>query len=191
MDNNINDPLATGLIYEDCLPLSWEVIEKLPEGWELDNINQANESFLKLFANLEDYHPTRVEHDESLQEIHHELTRIDLKLDLLLEFVGQALHRKLTLPKSIDVRVGPLGLEWSTEQAPAMGDFVKLELFLFPRYPRPVELPGKVVTSIPMSDSNKITVAFQGMSVVVQDWIEKIIFRHHRRSIANKRCKQC
>jgi len=187
MNADFNNPLATGLTYEDCLPLAWSVVERLPEDWELGNLNEANESFLKLFATLEEYHPARQEQEESLQEIYHELTRIDLKLNLLLEFLGQALNRKLSLPRRIDICIGPKGLEWETDHPPEQGSLVKLDLFLSPRYPRPIELPGKVVQVITKSASSKVTVAYEGLSIAVQDWIEKIIFRHHRRSIANRR----
>jgi hypothetical protein len=187
MSAELKDPLATGLTYEDRLPLTWSALESLPEDWELGNLNEANESFLKLITTLEEYHPARQEREESLQEVYHELTRIDLKLNLLLEFVGQALNRKLSLPKRIEVRIGPKGLEWETDHPPEQDRFVRVDLFLYPRYPRPIELPGKVVQVITNSASSQVTMTYQGLSIAVQDCIEKIIFRHHRRSIANKR----
>lgn len=190
MDTDIINPLAKGLIYEDSLPLAWSVIDALPDDRELENINEANESFLKLLATLEDHHYARQERDESMLEFHHELMRIDLKMDMILEMITQALHCKSIQPKRIDMRLGPEGLEWTCDPLPVRGSLIKLELFLFPRYPRPVELLGKAVKVIGEGAKSKATVSFQGLSVSVQDWLEKIIFRHHRRSIANVRYRR-
>lgn len=190
MDTDLKNPLTKGLIYQDTLPLTWSVVDSLPDEGELVNINEANESFLKLFSTLEDYHPMRQERDESMSEIYHELTKIDLKMNLMLEMIGQALNRKVSQPKRIDIRLGPEGLEWTCDPPPVRDSLIKLELFLFPRYPRPVELQGKVVKVISEGSTSKATVSFRGLSVAVQDWIEKIIFRHHRRSIANVRYRR-
>lgn len=111
-------------------------------------------------------------------------------MNLMLEMVGQALNRKFSQPKRIDMRLGPEGLEWTCDPVPVRDSLIKLELFIFPRYPRPVELLGKVVKVISEGSTSKATVSFQGLSISVQDWIEKIIFRHHRRSIANVRCRR-
>lgn len=183
-------PFATGLIYEECLPLGFSVVDGLPTSWELEDINDSNESFLRLFATLEEYRPAKHDMDESMMEIHHELTRLELKINLLLEFVAQALNRNLSLPRRVNIRLGPQGLEWQCKQPPPHDSIVKLDLFLFPRYPRSIDLFGRVVKVNVKDDFSEVTVAFQGLSESVQDWIEKIIFRYHRRSIASRRFKR-
>lgn len=180
-------PLVKGLVYEERLPLGCTVIDDVPDDWELQDINESNESFLRLFAILEESHPVKPDMDEAMMELHHELTRLDLKIDLLLEFVAQALNRKLTLPERVNLRLGPQGIVWMCNQPPPMDSIVRLDLFLFPRYPRPIDLFGDVVNVNAMNDGSEVTVAFRDLSEPVQDWIEKIIFRFHRRSIANRR----
>jgi hypothetical protein len=105
-------PLARGLIYEQLLPLGFTVLDGLPMESVLDDINEANESFLRLFAVLEESHTVKPDMDESTMGLHHELTRLDLKLNLLLEFVAKALSRKLMLPERVKIKLGPQGLEW-------------------------------------------------------------------------------
>ena len=180
-------PLAEGLVYEDCLPFGWKLLEDLPGKSTLDHLNESNESLLKVFATLEDQTPARQESDERLAEIHCEMMRLDLKLNLILELVKHVLSQQLALPDRFDVRVGARGIEWWSDGPPPLGSTIKLELFLLPRYPLPIELPGRVVGIQRDEKPAKATVAFQGLSEPVHDWIEKIIFRHHRRSIANKR----
>ncbi len=180
-------PLFEGLVYEDCLPLAWKLIDKHLEGGALDQLNESNESLLKIFATLEDQSPARPENDEDFAEIHYEMIRIDLKLNLLLELVKHVLNQQIALPDRFNLRVGARGIEWRADRPPPAGSYVKLDLFLLPRYPLPIELPGQVVGIHQDGKSAKATVAFRGLSEPVQDWIEKIIFRHHRRSIANKR----
>lgn len=184
-------PLATGLVYEDRLPLGFTLVDGLPTAWELGDINDSNESFLRLFAILEESRPAKQDMDESMMDLHHELTRLDLKINLLLEFVAQALNRKLTLPARVKLRLGPQGLEWQCNQPPPSDSIVRLDLYLFPRYPRPINLFGSVVNVVNEGqESSEVTVAFRGVSESVQDWMEKIIFRFHRRSVASRRLKR-
>jgi hypothetical protein len=187
MSDDSRQPLATGLIYEESLPLGFTVVERLPADWVIEDINNSNESFLSHCASLEEHHCAKQDIDDSMIELYHELTRLDLKMNLLLEFVAQVLNRKLTLPNRVDMRLGPQGLEWRCSRPPPRDSIVKLDLFLFPRYPRSIVLFGSVVNVNAKDDPSAVTVAFRGLSESVQDWIEKIIFRYHRRSVANRR----
>ena len=56
-----------------------------------------------------------------------------------------------------------------------------------PSYPRPLELPAAVVKHDTLAAGVRCTAAFVGCSEPVQDWLEKLIFRHHRRRIAHAR----
>jgi hypothetical protein len=190
VSNTFKNPLSQGLVYEDRLPLGWRVLDRLPDEKALALLNEFNESFLKIFATLEDQHVPNPEGGDSYAEIQHELMRIDLKVNLLLDLVGHVLSRQLDIPARVLLRVGAHGMEWEGDSLPAEGNFIKIELYLYPRYPRPLELIGQVISIQAQGECGKITVVFVGLSEAVEDWIEKIIFRHHRRSIAQRRIPQ-
>jgi Atypical PilZ domain, cyclic di-GMP receptor len=190
VSHTFKHPLAQGLVYEDRLPLGWRVLDRLPDENALTHLNEFNESFLKIFATLEDQHVPNPEAGDSHAEIQHELMRIDLKVNLLLDLVGHVLSRQLDLPERVLLRVGAQGMEWEGDSLPAEGCYIKVELYLYPRYPRPLELIGQVISVQAQGECGRVTVVFVGVSETVEDWIDKIIFRHHRRSIAHRRIPQ-
>jgi hypothetical protein len=183
MESPSQDPLTHGLIYEDALPLIWRQLESIPGETQLARLNDSNEAFLRALSALEEHHPGYAELEDRFPIIRQELERLDLKLNLLMELVGHVLSRQMMLPEPVPVRVGAEGIEWRCERLPDRGSWVFVELYLRPRYPRPLELVGEV-----MERSDKeVKLAFIGMSESVQDWLEKLIFRHHRRHIARRR----
>ncbi len=187
MISRFQNPLAEGLVYEDSLPLTWKELDQpLGEGI-LSHLNESNESFLKIFTALEDHYPMYQEDGDVYADLHQDIKRVDLKLTLLLDLVGHVLNRQLQIPESVPIRIGAQGIEWQAKQIPSEGSNINVELFLYPRYPRPIELPGNVVSAKQDDNEGRAIVAFQGISESVQDGIEKIIFRYHRRSIANRR----
>jgi hypothetical protein len=184
---NNRSPLAQGLVHEDYLPLRWELLEQLPSTNALNHLNESNESHLRIFASLEDPKLSYPGNDEHFSEISHDLTRVELKLNLLLELTRHVLSRQLPLPDRCHVWVGAYGIEWQTGNHPPEGKYVMLDLFLMPHYPLPIELPGQVIDVQRDGELSRVIVAYQGLSEASQDWIEKINFRHHRRKIANQR----
>ena len=172
------------------MPLGWQVLAQPPDENALNLLNESNESFLKIFATLEDQHVPNPDGGDSYAEIQHELMRIDLKVNLLLDLVGHVLSRQLDIPERVLMRVGAHGMEWQGGSLPREGDYIKIELFLYPRYPRPLELIGHVAAIHEQGASGRVSAVFVGLSEAVEDWIEKIIFRHHRRSVAHRRSSQ-
>jgi hypothetical protein len=190
VSNIFKNPLTQSLVYEERLPLAWQALDQPPDEKALGLLNESNESFLKIFAALENQHVPNPEGGDNYAEIQHALMRIDLKVNLLLDLVGHVLSRQIDIPERVLVRVGAHGMEWQGSRLPAEGSYLKIELFLYPRYPRPLELIGQAVSIQAQRACSSVTVAFVGLSEAVEDWIEKIIFRHHRRSIAHRRVAQ-
>lgn len=179
-----NDPLAEGLLYEASLPFAWRVLDSVPDTAHLNYWNEYNEAALRSMAALDEY-------TNQLPEEHtnqgHDLARLESKVNLVLDLVGQLLAQQLLLPEPVWLKVGVRGIEWSSPQAPAMGAPLLLQLYLTPTYPRPLELPATVVRYESLVVGARSTAAFTGCSEPVQDWLEKLIFRHHRRSVAHAR----
>lgn len=182
------DPLAAHLVYEECLPLAWRPLEAMPDEVELARYDEGNEALLKVLAAPDDHHRVRAEADERVLDIQQELVRLDLKLNLLMELVGRSLSRETELPPQAEVRISAEGIQWSSPTRPAPGSHVLIELYVEPRFARPLELPGVVVAAEDNPPSAKV--AFHGLSESTTDWLEKLIFKHHRRQIAIKRARR-
>lgn len=178
------DPLGAGLHYEDRLPLRWQpAIPPVADGG-LSHVDEANAEFLRVMAAIEEHFP---EPAEEHPEIAHEMRRLESKVDLLLSMVSRLLVRQRPLPEAVPLRLSATGIEWLSSQAPAEGDHVQLELYLCRDFPLPLLLTGKVMQVTAEASSRRITVIFEGLGVTVRDWVDKIIFRQHRRRIARSR----
>ncbi len=172
------ESLGSGLVLEDRLPLHWRVAET-PGG--APQQQQANEEILRVILSLDEHH--HVEASDENPEYAHEIQRLESKINLILELVSQVLARQLQLPEALAVRLSAHEIEWQTAAAPAIGSALLIEAYLCPRYPRPLMLPATVKES----SGARVRAVFDDLGVPVQDLLEKLIFRHHRRLIAASR----
>lgn len=174
------ETLGGGLAYEDRLRLRWA--PRAPaDGSETARHHEANEEFLRAMAVLE----THPEFDEERSSVAQALARLDLKIGLLAELVGRMLARQLALPEPVPVRLTTRSIEWRGTELPAPGTEVEVELYLRPEYPFPLVLPGRAVET--GATPGAVRVALEALSEPVQEWLERTIFRHHRRAIALSR----
>ncbi|MBL4580986.1 MAG: hypothetical protein JKY29_04130 [Gammaproteobacteria bacterium] len=168
-----------GLVMEGRYSFTVENIHDLPGSTALIRLDRENEKLLRASAIWQD--PVEVEeldHDH----VSLELRRQDLKISLLLDLVGELLIRQSELPSLESIQLTATSLEFSNEIcAVSNGDKVKATLFLLPAFPRALQFYGDISRSEREGFS---ILTFQGTSIAVQDQIEKIIFTHHRRSIA-------
>ncbi|MBQ0720122.1 MAG: PilZ domain-containing protein [Gammaproteobacteria bacterium] len=185
MENN--DSFFQGLYYESNISLVWQLVDALPGDNELVKINEDNSRFLKALAALNEGAP---EAGEELPQTAAELQRLDLKLNLLLEFVGQLLASQRSLPPPTRVRLGHAAIEWLAEDCPPPGAQICIEVYLRSELPAPLKFHGIAVLagSEPGSDgaSKRVQLRFVGLNATLQDDLEKFIFRRHRRSIAQR-----
>lgn len=184
MNSTLQDPFAEGLCYEASLPLSWRALDAVPDAAHLAYWNEYNEVALRGMAALDEF--TNQPPDEHGAQ-GHELTRLEFKVNLILDLVGQLLAQQLLLPDTAWLKIGARGVTWTCLEAPAPATPLLIQIYLTPNYPRPLELPATVVRVDEQAVGARCTATFVGCSEPVRDWLEKLIFRHHRRSIAHTR----
>jgi len=181
------DTFFQGLYYESHISLVWQSVDSLPSDNELVKINEDNSRFLKALAALNEGAP---EAGEELPQTTAELQRLDLKLNLLLEMVGQLLASQRALPAPTTVRLGHAAIEWVAQDYPPSGAQICIELYLRSELPSPLKFHGVAVLADPedgsVSTRKRVQVRFVGLNSALQDDLEKFIFRRHRRSIAQR-----
>jgi hypothetical protein len=178
------DPLGTGLVYEDRLPLRWQPAGGDFPGGVLSHVDEANAEFLSIMAALEARVP---ELTDEHSELAHEMRRLESKIDLLLGMASRLLAHQRPFPETVPVRLRASGIEWLSPQAPAPGERVLIELYLRRDYPLPLMLAGKAIQATEVEGGRRTTVIFEDLSDAVRDWLEKIVFRQHRRRVAHAR----
>lgn len=168
-----------GLLFEGLLPVAFTQIKSVPETEQLAFINEANESILKASMILHE----SVDVDEH-DEIRLELRRQDVKINLLLDMVSELLIQQNKIPEALLVKLTAGGIKCPVEafdtKVVGIGEKLEIALYITPTTPRPLKIYAEVIEL----DGDLINVQFLGLSQSVQDWLEKLIFRHHRRTIA-------
>jgi hypothetical protein len=184
MNEQPSDSLEMGLAFEDHLPLAWTVLGAPPDPQQLVKMQLANQETLYVILCLEEYPAEWVEDPPTNPQ---ELGRIDFKINLLLDLVGCLLAQHISLPSPVRIKLTPQEIRWEAVTAPALGSLVQVDAYLNLRYPRPVTLIGPVSDVQPLAQGFLVTVRLDGLSESLQQAIEKLIFRHHRRLIAYTR----
>lgn len=182
--------LGSGLVFEDVLPLTWQIVGDDAAHAHAD---EGNQRFLNILSLIEDHQPdSRV--DES-GELAKEIVRLDAKVNLLIDMVARILAQQATLPQPVQTRLSADGIEWTAPaQAedgglPKSGDRLLLKLYLRPEYPVPLFLYCRVTRLGREADRIRIEARFEGLLTPVRDLLERTIFRRHRRIIAGQRDK--
>lgn len=184
MDNPATHPLSDGLVYEDQLALQWGVLEEKPGEAACIALEESNLDVLRTMLMLGDYRSELVEEPAHMAQ---ELARMDFKLNLVLDLVGEVLSYYHDQPPRMLVRLGIQGIEWEAVEAPPLDALISVDLYLSMRYPRALSLLGRVLSVTPLVHGTRTVVMFEDAGEAVQDMLEKIIFRHHRRRIAHAR----
>jgi hypothetical protein len=159
-----------GISFSMSAPLAWH----LASGELTAQQCEDNEKLLRLIMALEEY-PT--EHSE-------ELATLDLKLNIVMELLGDLLTHHLELPAEVNLRLGATELRWADDgNLPAAGEQIELSIYPHRSFPRPLILRGRV------SDvqADGCHVQLDALPESLQDVFEKFIFAHHRREVAHAR----
>jgi len=181
MSDDGGAPLGSGLHYEGLVPLAWE---PAPAGLDPLSLQGDNAEVLRFITAIDEFAKPAHGEDADRQG---ELARIEGKLDILLELVAQALREQAQLPEAVPVRLSTAAIEWRAVQAPSVNSPILLSLYLHTSYPRPIRLLANVQDVEPVGQSHRIDAHFQDMDETLSDWLTKLIFRYHRRSIAQHR----
>jgi Atypical PilZ domain, cyclic di-GMP receptor len=179
MTDQTQESLGTGLVLQDRVPLRWRPAQAHED--DPVRLQLANEEALRVILSLDAHH---VEGGDENPELAHEIERLESKINLLLELVGQVLASQLKIPDAVPVRLSAREIAWqSPEPTPTAGDGI-VEVYVCTRYPRPLLLP---VRFRPARLQSWTHADLGELGEPVQELMEKLIFRHHRRQIAASR----
>jgi hypothetical protein len=182
-DGNDTIVLFEKIAYEDLLPVRWMAHPTAVDEVTARHMAERNVRVLQACDALEEYG----QHDKPDDESPHsaDLMRLDFKLNLLLDLAGQLLANSQSRVSPRPIRLNSLGATWKTDEAPLTpGGHGILEVGIRDIVVQPLNLPGEVVASATPGEAR---VRFTQLGEVVADHIEKLVFRRHRRKIADTR----
>lgn len=184
MDDGIDTiVLDEELAYVDVVPLRWVALARPPGADQAVAQAEHNLRLLQALAALEDYGPNEKSDENSPHSA--DLMRLEFKVNLLLDLVGQILVRAQPRPAAIPMRFNAHAAIWRAQDpAPQVGESGQLEIYLREALVEPLRLAGRVAS---VGVDRRVKVSFSPLSQPVADLIEKLAFRRHRRQVAGTR----
>ena len=156
-------------------PLAWPI----PQALAL-SLAERNSNTLAAIAALEERRVDAADDDNPLVQ---EMRRMDAKLTALVDIVNRLLTPTEALAGQHLVRFNARGAVIPTELVPA-GDAMLLSLRFDHCRSLPLELPAQRESQ---PDADHTFVAFTTINDALGDAIERLVFRHHRRKVAEAR----
>lgn len=171
------------LAFQDVLPVLWRPSLTSPDADTAAGLAERNLQVLQAWDAMEEHGP--VEKTDENNPYAADLMRLERKINLLLDLVGQVLATNRPRPTPAAVRFNALGAVWrGTPPLPEAGAQGVLEVYLHDCLAQPLRLPARVTNVTP--DGN-VKARFIPLGEPLADLIEKMAFRRHRRQIAGTR----
>lgn len=174
---------SSGLTFSDNISIEWRRVAYTPDDEHLAVVNESNESFLRAVAALASF---AGEHEEE-NAISQELERLDNKINLVLDLVSQLVYKQLDIPAKTHATLSATDLVWQEASPPNSGETLFMQVYIEHGTPKPLCFYGEVSSRDEDSAAGRCRVRYVGLSQAVQSWLDKLIFRHHRREVAFKR----
>lgn len=176
-----------GLTFTDNISIDWKPVDYQPDESRLALVNESNESFLRAVSALAAFSTDSSEDEIGLSQ---EIARLDLKVNLLLDLVSQLIYQQLEIPEKSQVTISSTNIRWDSVKVPLPGATVFVQVYIQHGTPKPLCFYGKVQSSEEQYRSGSALVSYLGLSGSAQSWLDKLIFRHHRRAIAFRKSKR-
>ena len=171
------------LAFQEVLPVLWRAAPSPLDPDAAASLAERNLQVLQAWDAMQEHGPVE-KPDENIPYAA-DLMRLERKMNLLLDLVGQILATNRPRPAPAYVRFNALGAVWrGTPPLPEAGAQGILEVYLHECLAQPLRLPGRVTNVTP--DGN-VKARFSPLSESIADLIEKMAFRRHRRQIAGTR----
>lgn len=170
------------VIVEEKFPLCWEAVLDEPGTMEHLRRVTANEETLRAIGLFEELHlEVSEDHDRSS-----DIQRMESKINIVLDLVVIMARQSLDLPPALPTRLAATFIEWQSTTQLNDGQPLMVQVYLSPKYPRPIHLVG-TAESAPSEGIYNCRVNFVSAGEVQQALLEKYIFRQHRRQVAFER----
>lgn len=111
-----------------------------------------------------------------------DLQRIDSKLNAIMELFALLLERDVIVPPRARVHFNAHGIEWQESKAPAAGQPIVVRLHLEACPALPLELAA---LAIDPPEEGWAAASFEAVRPPLNEAIAKMVFREHRRQVAD------
>jgi hypothetical protein len=168
------------MAYEGSLHIAVEPLDNSADA--LAGYHERNLHVLRALASLDERRADGGSEDDN--PIMQELLRMDSKINVLMEVVNRLLIPMAQMPAQRVIRFNALGIVVPQDVLPANGQLLLVRLHFDACRALPLELPGLLERRL---DDGSAYIAFTESNEMVEDGLERFVFRHHRRKVAEAR----
>lgn len=173
--------LQNELAYQDLLPVGWRPLTRAPDLATVTSMADSNVRILQVCAAIEEQGAVEKKDENSPHSA--DIMRLEVKMNLLLDLMGQLLAASQPRPPATVIRFNALGGVWNSTVPVRVGEQGLLEIYLRDSLPRPLTL----VANITHVNAGQVRATFSPPGEAAADLIEKLAFRRHRRQVAGVR----
>jgi hypothetical protein len=175
---------AEQALFGDTLVATESLPVRLVVGSELDSAHlQARAEWL--LRTLGQIESGAIDHDEEHPDP--ALRRVEAKLDLTLDLLSSVLQTSRPLPEETRLRWSHLGVSFVSSVDMSTHAQAVLHLYLRPWLPTPLALPVRLLAQQAESTGARLWLAFELEHPGLQRALDKLLFRQHRRHVAQTR----
>lgn len=176
--------LEDELAYEDVLPVAWRPLREPLDAIALASLTDRNVKMLQVCAAIEEHGPVDKQDEKSPHAA--DFQRLEVKMNLVIDLLGQILAASNPRPRPTSVRFNALGCTWRVVDGipPLANSQGILDIYLRECLAQPLSLVARV-QSVSPEGLVKASVVPPGEATA--DLIEKLAFRRHRRQVAGVR----
>lgn len=111
------------------------------------------------------------------------MERLEAKLDLALNLIMQLARQQAELPATHPVILRAKAVEWTDAAAPEPAQLILVSLHLSPILPQALLIPATVAAVEHLESGPRVRANFTHLNQEMEEWLERTLFRYHRRSI--------
>jgi hypothetical protein len=174
--------LQNELAIQDVLPVAWRRLAQPLDENALLALTDRNVKTLQVALAIEEQGSLEKADEQSPHAA--DLQRLEVKVNLMVELLGQLLAASSRRPSPVDIRFNALGADFRSTTVPQVGDSGLLDIYLRDCLAQPVTLPGRIMRVTP---EGRVRVNFVPPGEATADLLEKLAFRRHRRQVAGVR----
>ncbi len=169
------------------MPTAVEIHVDIPLLWKAgNNAPSATDSVLLLrVLALIEAAPPHFDEDESVESLRWQA--LEARIDLCVQMLGQILARNEPNPPRCSLFLSGEHCRWNQATPMTVGEQGFVGLGLSAQIPQLLWLPATIRACQAEGDAWQIEAQFQIHDVELQDWLDKTIFRHHRREISERK----
>jgi Atypical PilZ domain, cyclic di-GMP receptor len=174
--------LQNELAYQDMLAVGWRELSKSLDLPAVTALMDANVRVLQVCAAIEEQGAVEKKDEKSPHSA--DLMRLEVKMNLLLDLMGQLLAAARPRPAATVIRFNALGAVWKSSAPRRVGEQGLLDIYLRDSLPQPLTVIANVTH---VAADGQVKATFSPPGEAVSELIEKLAFRRHRRQVAGAR----